>query len=108
MVQEATDQNFKSEVLDNQEIVLVDFWAPWCGPCKMQGPIVEQLSEEFASEKKVKIMKMNVDENPETSQQFSILSIPTLKVFKAGEVVADMVGLQSKESLASKIKSQLS
>jgi thioredoxin 1 len=74
----------------------------------MQGPIVEELSNDFANEAKVKVMKMNVDENPEVSQQYSILSIPTLKIFKGGEIVADMVGLQSKESLASQIKKQLS
>ncbi len=108
MVKEASDQNFKLEVLDSEGIVLVDFWAPWCGPCKMQGPIVEQLGEEFAAEPRVKILKMNVDENAETSQQYSILSIPTLKIFKGGEIVADMVGLQSKETLASQIKKQLS
>lgn len=108
MAQEVTDQNFKQEVLEGDKVVLVDFWAPWCGPCKMQGPIVEELSNDFANEAKVKVMKMNVDENPETSQQYSILSIPTLKIFKGGEIVADMVGLQSKESLASQIKKQLS
>ncbi len=108
MAQEVTDQNFKQEVLEGDNIVLVDFWAPWCGPCKMQGPIVEELSNDFANEAKVKVMKMNVDENPEVSQQYSILSIPTLKIFKGGEIVADMVGLQSKETLASQIKKQLS
>ena len=108
MAQEVTDQNFKQEVLEGDKIVLVDFWAPWCGPCKMQGPIVEELSNDFANEAKVKVMKMNVDENPEVSQQYSILSIPTLKIFKGGEIVADMVGLQSKETLASQIKKQLS
>jgi thioredoxin 1 len=108
MAQEVTDQNFKQEVLEGDKVVLVDFWAPWCGPCKMQGPIVEELSNDFANEAKVKVMKMNVDENPEVSQQYSILSIPTLKIFKGGEIVADMVGLQSKESLASQIKKQLS
>lgn len=108
MAQEVTDQNFKQEVLEGDKVVLVDFWAPWCGPCKMQGPIVEELSNDFANEANVKVMKMNVDENPEVSQQYSILSIPTLKIFKGGEIVADMVGLQSKESLASQIKKQLS
>jgi len=108
MAREITDKSFEQEVLKSDKIVLVDFWAPWCGPCKMQGPIVQELSADFASESKVSILKMNVDENPEFSQKFQILSIPTLKIFKNGVVVEDMIGLQSKEALATKLKKQLS
>ena len=98
---ELTDQNFKKEVKDSEGLVLVDFWAPWCGPCQMMGPIVEELSKEF--EGKIKIKKLNVDENQNIAREYEILSIPMLKVFKKGKIVEEMTGLQSKEILAEKI-----
>lgn len=100
-----TDQNFRSDILNFKGIALVDFWAPWCGPCRVQGPVVEELAQQFTAQTNVVIGKMNVDENPEVSQQYQILSIPTLKIFKDGELVADFVGVQSKEVLEHKIKS---
>ncbi len=104
MALEITDTNFQTDVEKFDGIVLVDFWATWCTPCKIQGPIVEQLAEELKANAKIRISKLNVDENPVVSEKFQILSIPTLKIFKNGEIAADMVGLQSKEALLSKIK----
>ncbi len=92
-----TDANFDTEVLKAEMPVLVDFWAPWCGPCKIVGPIVEELAKEF--EGKVKVGKLNVDENQQVSAQYSVMSIPTLMVFKKGEPVKTMVGAQPKENI---------
>ncbi len=92
---ELTDQNFEEEVLNAEGVVLVDFWAPWCGPCKMLTPIMEQVEEEIGD--KAKIGKLNVDENPETAGKYKVMSIPTVKVFKDGEEVESLVGLQTKE-----------
>jgi thioredoxin 1 len=92
-----TDQNFQQEVLNSQKPVLVDFWAPWCGPCQMMGPIIEELAEEL--EGKVVVGKLNVDENPQMAQKYGIMSIPTLLVFKNGQVVEQFVGVQPKEVL---------
>ena len=97
-----SDDNFESEVIKSDVPVLVDFWAPWCGPCKMQGPVVDELAEEFNG-KKVKIGKLNVDENQASASQYGIMSIPTLAIFKGGEVVETMVGMQSKEILQEKL-----
>ena|SRR3989339_734101 len=91
------DNNFDQEVLKSQLPVLVDFWATWCGPCQMQGPIVEKLATEF--EGKVKIGKMDVDEANKTASQFRIMSIPTMIVFKNGQPVAQKVGFQSEANL---------
>jgi thioredoxin 1 len=99
---EFTDANFNTEVIAADVPVLVDFWAPWCGPCRVQGPIVEELATEFAG-KAVKIGKMNVDENPETGQKYGIMSIPTIMIFHRGEVVQQLVGLQNKEKLQAAI-----
>ena len=91
-----TVENFETEVLASDVPVLVDFWATWCGPCRMQGPIVDELSEEVTG---VKFAKLDVDENMILAQKYGVTSIPTLKVFKGGEVVSSAVGLQSKEGL---------
>lgn len=97
MAQEFTDQNFDQEVLKSDKPVLVDFWAPWCGPCQVMGPIIEELAKEIGD--KAKIGKLNVDENPEVSEKYGIMSIPTLKIFKGGQIVKDFIGLQAKETL---------
>jgi len=97
MALELTDQSFDQEI--SKGVVLVDFWAPWCGPCKMQGPIVEDLSQDLKDKEGVKVSKLNVDENQAKASQYQVMSIPTLKIFKDGQVVETMVGLQSKETL---------
>ncbi|HZH60644.1 MAG TPA: thioredoxin [Metabacillus sp.] len=91
-----TDQSFSSET--NEGVVLVDFWAPWCGPCKMIAPVLEELDSDMGD--KVKIVKVDVDENQETAGKFGVMSIPTLLVLKDGEVVDKAVGYQPKEALA--------
>lgn len=91
-----TDQNFKQHVLESKQPVVVDFWAPWCGPCRMVSPIIEELAKEFAG--KVVVGKMNVDENQQTAGSFNILSIPTVMLFKNGKPVKSMIGAQGKDS----------
>jgi thioredoxin 1 len=100
----ATDDNFESMVKEHP-LILVDFWAAWCFPCKMVAPTIEELAEEF--EGKVAFAKLNVDENPKTAMRFGITSIPTLILFKDGEVVEKVIGAVPKEHLASKIKAHL-
>ena len=96
--QETSGDTFQADVLDIKDIpVIVDFWAPWCGPCQMQGPILDELSGEV--EGKAKIYKVNVDDNTELASQYGIMSIPALKVFKNGEVVEEMVGVHQKDQL---------
>ncbi len=104
MVKEFTDQNFKADVGGSKDLILIDFWAPWCGPCKVQGPIIEELAEEYKDTEGVSVGKMNVDENQATSQAHQIMSIPTLKFFKAGKVVAEIIGLQSKDAIKAKLE----
>ena len=99
------DQDFKADVLESDKFVLVDFWAEWCGPCKMIGPLVEELANEF--EGKAIIGKVDVDTNPEVSAKFGIRSIPTLLVFKGGEIVDKQVGAVPKSVLSEKIEAQL-
>lgn len=93
-----TDANFKQEVLESQNPVFVDFWAPWCGPCQMMGPIVEELSHEYEG-KNIAIGKCNVDENSNSASEYGVLSIPTFIVFKGGKAVDQLVGGVQKEKL---------
>ncbi|EGP5153475.1 thioredoxin [Enterococcus faecium] len=96
MSQVITDKTFNEET--DKGLVLIDFWATWCGPCRMQAPILDQLEQEY-DEEEFRIAKMDVDENPETPQQFGIMSIPTLMLKKDGQVVEKAVGVHSKEQL---------
>ncbi len=105
MAKEFTDSNFQELVLDSDKVVLVDFWAEWCGPCRMIGPIIEELHEEYGD--KAIIGKVNVDHNPEISMKYGVRSIPTLLVIKDGEVVDKHVGVASKSDLQAKINAQM-
>jgi len=97
-VVEINGDNFEAEVLNSDVPVLVDFWAPWCGPCKMLGPIVEELADDFGG--KAKVAKINVDDNQDLAAKFSVRGIPTVMVFKGGSSVNSFVGLKSKDDLA--------
>ncbi len=105
MAKEITDKNFSELVLNSDKPVLVDFWAVWCGPCRMIAPVVEELSNDF--EGKAVIGKMDVDANPDTAMQYGIRSIPTLLIFKGGQVVDKVVGVVSKGALAEKLQAQM-
>ena len=101
-VLDVTDNDFTSFVQDETErAVIIDFWAVWCGPCKMLSPIVVELAEEYPD--KLKVGKLNVDENPKTAGEFGIMSIPTLLVFKGGEVVRQIIGYMPKNQLKAKL-----
>ena len=100
-----TQQNFEQEVLLAKEPVLVDFWATWCGPCRMMAPVIEELAEEYDG--KVKIGKLDVDENSDIAARYGVMSIPTIILFKNGEVFSKSVGLQDKEVLENAIKEML-
>lgn len=100
-VMEVTDATFDAEVKQSTVPVLVDFWAPWCGPCRALAPVIDELAAEF--EGKVKIVKMNTDENMQTAQEFRISGIPSLLFFKGGQVADQLVGVQQKSALANKL-----
>lgn len=103
---EFTDANFSSEVLgEKDKPVLVDFWAEWCGPCRLQGPIVEEVAKEIGD--KAKVGKLEVDQSPQTAQQYQVMSIPTIAIFKNGEKVWSAVGVQQKETLLAELNNQL-
>lgn len=95
-----TDENFEAEVLKSDTPVVVDFWAPWCGPCRVLGPVIEELADDFKGQ--VKVGKLNVDDSPKTAQQFSIRSIPTVLFINDGKVVDGVVGALPKPALAEK------
>ncbi len=103
-VLEVTDGTFRKEVLESDKPVVVDFWAAWCGPCKMLSPIVDEVSQ---GEKSVKFCKLNVDDNPSQAGNFQIMSIPTLIFFKDGKPVDKVVGLVSKDELANRVQGLL-
>jgi len=100
-----TDGNFEKEVLKASLPVMVDFWAPWCGPCKMLGPVVEEVAKEYVG--KALVGKMNTDENQTIASQFGISAIPTILFFKGGQMVGQLVGLQSKKDIKAKLDSLL-
>lgn len=101
MALEITTANFEQEVTNSTQTILVDFWASWCGPCRMQAPILEAFAQEHSD---IKITKCNVDDNPELAEKFAIMSIPSLLVFKSGKLVKSAVGLHDKEALAALVK----
>ena len=100
-----TDANFEQEVLKSDKPVLVDFWAPWCGPCRAVGPVVEDLAEAYKG--RVKVGKINIDDNPKTATKYGVMSIPTLILFNKGDVMDKLIGLSPKERLEGLIKKAL-
>jgi len=105
MIKETTDSKFDEEVVKAEQLVVVDFWASWCGPCKMLSPVMEELSKELLG--KADFVKVNVDENPVLSQKYKIASIPTVLIFKNGEAVDTMVGFRPKQDIKNTILKNL-
>ena len=104
-VTEVTDTNFQAEVIESDVPVLVDFWAPWCGPCRMVAPVVEEIAKERGDA--IKVVKMNIDENNETAIKFNVMSIPTLMVFSGGEVAKTVIGAYPKAKLEAELEPAL-
>ena len=104
-IAEVTDNNFQAEVIESEVPVLVDFWAPWCGPCRMVAPVVEEIAQERGEA--LKVVKLNTDENPNTAIQFNVLSIPTLILFKQGEVAKTVIGAYPKRKLEAELEPAL-
>jgi thioredoxin len=101
-VTEVTDTNFQAEVLESEVPVLVDFWAPWCGPCRMVAPVVEEIAEERGEA--LKVVKLNIDDNQNTAVQFNVMSIPTLMLFRNGEVAKTVIGAYPKRKLVEELE----
>ncbi|MCQ2789398.1 MAG: thioredoxin [bacterium] len=102
---EVTDNNFSEEVINSASPVVVDFWAPWCGPCRKLGPVMDEIAEEFSG--RVKVVKVNTDENLKIAKEYSISGLPSLLLFKDGEAVERLVGLMPKSSIVSNIEKHL-
>jgi thioredoxin 1 len=102
---DVTDTNFQAEVLESEQPVLVDFWAPWCGPCRVVGPVLEEIAAERDD---LRIVKLNVDENQQTAATFEVLSIPTMILFKNGQVAKKVIGAYPKKRLESELEAELS
>jgi thioredoxin 1 len=100
-LQDVTDSNFQVEVIESETTVLVDFWAPWCGPCRVVGPVLEEIASERDD---LKIVKLNVDENQQTAADFQVLSIPTMIIFKGGEAVKKVIGAYPKRKLEAELE----
>lgn len=96
-----SDSNFQTNVLDHKGVVFIDFWAPWCGPCRMLGPIIEELAKDY--EGKARIAKLNVDDNQSSARQYGVMSIPTMIIFKDGKEVDRLVGVMPKEMIAQRL-----
>ncbi|WKZ27575.1 MAG: thioredoxin [Candidatus Dojkabacteria bacterium] len=107
MASQLTDTEFQAEVAEFNGVVLIDFWAEWCTPCRIQGPIIDKLAEKYKENPNIKIFKLDVDENPETQGSFHVMSIPTLMFFKDGQPAESMVGLRSEEDIDDKIQELL-
>ncbi|MDO5437139.1 MAG: thioredoxin [bacterium] len=99
------DNNFEKEVLNNDSLTVVDFWAPWCGPCRKMGPVLDEIAEEFKD--KIKVVKINTDENLKTATEYQISSLPSVFIFKNGEAKETMVGLMPKSAIVSNIQKYL-
>ena len=99
------DSTFEQEVINSTELTIVDFWAPWCGPCRKLGPVLDEVAQEF--EGKIKVVKLNTDENLKTAKEFSVSGLPTLLMFKDGKAVERLVGLMPKTSIVSNIEKYL-
>ena len=99
------DSTFEQEVINSTELTIVDFWAPWCGPCRKLGPVLDEVAQEF--EGKIKVVKLNTDENLKTAKEFSVSGLPTLLMFKDGQPVERLVGLMPKTSIVSNIEKYL-
>ena len=105
MIKEINDKDFSEQVIKASKIVVVDFWAPWCGPCKMLGPVLEEVQKELGE--KVEFLKINVDDNPVTSETYKVSSIPTVIIFKNGEISNKLVGFRPKQEITALIQNNL-
>lgn len=102
---EVNDNTFEQEVINSQELTVVDFWAPWCGPCRKLGPVLEEIGDEYAG--KIKIVKVNTDENLKTAKEYSVSGLPSILIFKDGNPLERLVGLMPKSSIVSNIEKHL-